>query len=130
MSAIITSLLKDKPPPFQQACFHCILQFQLISLLNRKIGFTVSLLFCVKHLLIICIHFILLIKYRSTVSKQPSPRHLNACPQRGRIKKSWVSILFHLRKKSLACPSNLSWKEKINMMGQHILSNFLLRNPS
>ena len=36
MCTVVTSLLRDKSPPFQQACFHCILQFQLISLLNRK----------------------------------------------------------------------------------------------
>jgi hypothetical protein len=36
MRVAVTSLLRDKPPPFQQACFRCILQFQLISLLNRK----------------------------------------------------------------------------------------------
>jgi hypothetical protein len=32
----VTSLLRDNPPIFQQACFRFILQFQLISLLNRK----------------------------------------------------------------------------------------------
>jgi hypothetical protein len=38
MHSSVTSLLRDKLPPFQQACFRCILQFQLISLLNRKLG--------------------------------------------------------------------------------------------
>jgi hypothetical protein len=32
----VTSVLRDKPPPFQQVWFRCILQFQLILLLNRK----------------------------------------------------------------------------------------------
>jgi hypothetical protein len=58
MGAAVTSLLRDKPPPFQQACFRCILQFQLISLLNRK---PVSLYLC-YFVLRICIHFVMLIK--------------------------------------------------------------------
>jgi hypothetical protein len=86
-----------------------ILQFQLILLLNRIFFFIIPLLFCVKHMLIICIHFILLIKSGSVVSDQSAPCRLNACPQRGRSTKSWVSSLFLLRTEALACPSDLPW---------------------
>jgi hypothetical protein len=84
------------------------------------------MLFCVKHILIICIHFVLLIKSGSVVSERFAPSRLNACSQRGQGTKNWVSSLFLLRKKSLACPSDLSWKEKIKMMGQEILSKIFL----
>jgi hypothetical protein len=59
MRASVTSLLRDKPPPFQQACFRCILQFHLISLLNRKPVLLYLCYFVLSiHLLIItCIHF-------------------------------------------------------------------------
>ena len=125
MSTTVTFLLRDKPLPFQQACFRCILQFQLISLLNRK----PILWYLCYFVLIICSHFILLIKYRSMVSERFSPCHLNACPQWGWSTKSWVLSLFLLRKESLARPSDLPWKEKINMMDHEILSNCWLRKP-
>jgi hypothetical protein len=92
-------------------------------LIEYKTSFTISLLFCVKHLLIICSHFVLLIKFGSVASERFAPCHLNACPQRGWSTKIWVSSLFLLRKKSLTRPSDLSWQEKKNMTGQEILSN-------
>jgi hypothetical protein len=61
-------------------------------------------------MLIICIHFVILIKYGSVVSERSSPCRLNACPQRGQSTKSWVSSLFLLRIEALAHPSDLSWQ--------------------
>ena len=90
MRAAVTSLLRDKPPPFQQACFRCILQFQLISLLNKKTSVIVSLLFCVKHLLIICIHFVLLIKFGSWEVVD-----LKACPQWLQVQNTMSCPYFH-----------------------------------
>jgi hypothetical protein len=55
---------------------------------------------------------------------------LNACPQRGQVTKNWVSSLFLLRTKSLACPNELSWKEKIKMMGYETPSKCFSRKPS
>jgi hypothetical protein len=75
-------------------------------------------------------HFIMLIKSGLVVSEWFAPYRLNACPQRGQDTKNWVLRLFLLRTKSLTRPSNLSWKEKINMMGQEILSKCCLRNAS
>jgi hypothetical protein len=130
MSTTVTSPLRDKFPPFQQACFPLHFTISTYFLIEYKSSFIVSLLFCVTHLLIICIHFIILIKSRSMVSERSTPCRLNAYPQRGQNTKSWVSSLFLLRTKSLACPSELSWKEKRNMMGHEILSKCFLRNPS
>ena len=123
MCVAVTSLLRDKPPPFQQACFPLHFTVSSYFLIEYKTNFTIYLLFCVKHILIIFIHFILLIKSKSMVSERSTPCHLNACPQRGRSTKIWVSRLFLLRTKSLAHPRNLSWKEKIKMTGNEILSN-------
>jgi hypothetical protein len=44
MSATVTSLLKDKSSLFYQACFCCILQFHLISLLNRNQFYCISVI--------------------------------------------------------------------------------------
>jgi hypothetical protein len=38
--------------------------------------------------------------------------------------------MFILRKKSLACPSDLSWWENIKITGEEILSKCFSRNPS
>jgi hypothetical protein len=124
MRAAVTSLLRDKPPPFQQACFRCILQFQLILLFNRKPVLLYLCYFCVKYLLIISIHFVLLIKSGSVVSERSAPCRLSACPQRGRSTKNWVSSLFLLRTEALTRPSDLPWQGKRKMTGHEILSNY------
>jgi hypothetical protein len=111
---------------FSKLVFHCILQFHLISLLNRK---SVVLYLC-YFVLIICSHFFFLIKSRSVVSERSAPCRLNAGPQRGWNTKSWVSSLFLLRTKSLARPRNLSWQEKRKMTGHEILSTCFLKKPS
>jgi hypothetical protein len=51
------------------------------------------MLFFVKHILIICIHFVLLIKSGSVVSKRSTPYRLNACPQRGQGKELGLDLV-------------------------------------
>jgi hypothetical protein len=65
MITVVTSLLMDKPPLFQQACFSLHFTVSAYFVIEHKTSFIVSMLFCVKHILIICIHFVLLIKSRS-----------------------------------------------------------------
>jgi hypothetical protein len=62
------------------------------------------MLFYVKHLLIICSHFVLLIKSGSVVSERSAPCRLNACHQRGRSTKTWVSKLVSLEDKISRMP--------------------------
>jgi hypothetical protein len=89
------------------------------------------MLFFVNHILIIiCIHFVLLINMDQWYRSDLLLVVLNACPQQGQGTKNWVSSLLLLRKKYLACPRNLSWKEKRKMTGHDIQSKYFLRNPS
>jgi hypothetical protein len=65
MSASVTSLLRDKSPPFQQVCFPLHFTVSVYFLIEWKTSFNVSLLFYVKNILIICFHLIILIKSES-----------------------------------------------------------------
>ena len=81
-------------------------------------------------LLYLCLHFILKIIWTNGIRASYSLLFFSACPQWGKGIKSWVLSLFIMRKKDLSCSSDLPWWEKIKKMGQKILSNRCLRNPS
>jgi hypothetical protein len=67
-------------------------------------NFIVPLLFCVKHILIICIHFILLIKSRLVGSQWSSPCHSYCMsPTRSGYKELGLELVF-LEDKSSCMP--------------------------